>query len=151
MAIPQQKFREIVFQLIYSADFIESDDEEMIKLMMEQLSVTKKVVREAIARKRLVEEKRPELDQSIAKVSQGYDFERITRTERNILRLALFELLYDPSIPPKVVIAESIRLARKFSSPEGAAFVNAIIDALYKTQTGRGHESIHAVSAEHAS
>lgn len=143
MAIPQQKMREIVFQLIYSADFIESSDEDMMELMMEQLRVTKKVMREAVARKQQIEAKREELDRAIAEASLEYDFERITRTERNILRLALFELFHDPSLPPKVVIAEAIRLARKFASPEGSAFVNAIVDGLYK----KGMVS-HAISAK---
>jgi transcription antitermination protein NusB len=134
MAIPQQKFREIVFQLIYSADFADSLDEDMIPLMMEQLTVTKKVMREAVLRKAQVQAKREELDRYITEASHRYDFERITRTERNILRLALFELLYDDSLPPKVVLAESIRLARKFASPEGGAFVNAIVDELYKNK-----------------
>lgn len=132
MPIPQQKFREIVFQLIYSGDFAGSTDEEMTSFMMQQFAVTKKVVREAIERQKLVEAKRDDLDLQIKNASVAYDFDRITRIERNILRLSLYELLFDQTIPPKVVIAEGIRLARKFASPEGANFVNAILDSIYK-------------------
>jgi len=132
MPIPQQKFREIVFQLIYSADFSGSSDEDMTSFMMQQLAVTKKVMRDAFERKKEVELKREELDSLVAKASVAYAFERITRTELNIIRLALYELLYDSKVPPKVAIAEAIRLARKFASPEGAAFVNAILDTFYQ-------------------
>jgi N utilization substance protein B len=132
MAIPQQKFREIVFQLIYSADFIDASEEDLTALMMEQLLVTKKVMREATLRKDQVQEKREEIDRLIAETSHQYAFERITRAERNIIRLAFFELLHDPSIPPKVVLAEAVRLTRKFGSPEGGAFVNAIVDEFYR-------------------
>lgn len=137
MAIPQQKFREIVFQLIYSSDFSEVSDADMTPFLMEQLAVAKSVMRLALERKSEVEAKRDEIDQLIAATSQAYDFERITRTEKNILRLAIFELRYDASIPSKVAIAEAIRLARKFASPQGAAFVNAILDSLYQ-------EDLHA-------
>lgn len=144
MALPKQKLREIIFQLIYSADFVDSSDEEMIDLMMEQLAVTKKTVREAISRKEEVLQKREELDSLIREVSKAYDFERITRTERNVLRLAVYELLYDPLIPPKVVIAEAVRLARKFASPEGADFVNALVHELFIRREGASKQ----VSAE---
>jgi transcription antitermination protein NusB len=142
MPIPQQKFREIVFQLIYSSDFSKAEEEDMVSFMMGQLSVTKKVMRQAFERKNEIDSKRQELDALIAKTSVAYDFERITRTERNILRLAVFELFYDSSIPSKVAIAEAIRLARKFATPEGAAFVNAILDALYQSRKGNEDGSL---------
>lgn len=131
MALPKQKLREIVFQLIYSADFADADEEEIVDLMMEQLSVTKKSVREAVSRKDQVLSRREELDDLIREVSREYDFDRITRTERNILRLSLFELIYDPELPPKVVMAEAVRLTRKFASPEGADFVNALVHEVH--------------------
>jgi transcription antitermination protein NusB len=132
MPIPRQKFREIVFQLVYSSDFSEVEDADMIPFMMQQLMVTKKVMCLALERKKAIESKREEIDQLVAKTATAYNFERITRAEKNILRLTVFELLYDASIPQKVVIAEAIRLARKFATPEGAAFVNAILDTLYQ-------------------
>jgi transcription antitermination protein NusB len=138
MPIHNQKFREIVFQLIYSADFSGDNDEEMIPFMMQQLAVTKNVMRQAIERKKAVEERKQILDEMIAKTAVAYAFERITRAEKNILRLAAFELFFDPAIPPKVTIAEAIRLTRKFATPEGAAFVNAILDALYHNQKKDG-------------
>jgi N utilization substance protein B len=133
MAFSQQKFRELLFQLLYSSDFIESDEGDMADLMMRQLSVTKKVVRSAQDQLRLLCEKRELIDALIADVSKSYDFERIPRIERNILRLGVFELFFSSATPPKVAIAEAIRLTRKFSSAESAAFVNAILDGLYQS------------------
>ena len=77
-----------------------------------------------------------EIDAVIAKTSQSYAFERIQSVERNILRLAVYELLYDPEMPPKVALAEAVRLTRKFGSPEAAAFVNALLDGIYKSSQG---------------
>lgn len=83
-------------------------------------------------RKELIRAKLEEIDQKITAASSSYSFDRIPRIERNILRLGIFELFYDPSLPPKVAIAEAIRLTRKYATPEGGTFVNAILDSLYK-------------------
>lgn len=132
MALPQQKFREIVFHLLYSHDFSEVDEEDMTAFMMHEFAVTKKALRMAHDRLRKIIEKRDEIDGLIKGASVAYEFERIPRIERNILRLGIFELLHDESIPSKVAIAEAIRLSRKFATSEGSSFVNAILDSLYQ-------------------
>lgn len=132
MPLPQQKFREIVFQLLYSYDMSQATEEDMLPLIMTELSVTKKAVQEAQMRVQAILAKLNEIDKMIAVASLSYAFERIASVERNILRLGVFELLFDDDIPPKVAISEAMRLARKFGTPESAAFINAIMDNLYK-------------------
>jgi transcription antitermination protein NusB len=132
MALPVQKFREMVFQMLYAFDFASTESEEMIDLMMQELKVSKKSAREADLRMRAILEKVEEIDQKIRPASTEYQFERISSVEKNILRMGIFELCYDESIPPKVAIAEAIRLCRKFGTPESANFVNAILDSIYK-------------------
>ncbi len=131
MALPQQKFREAVLQILYSSDF-GLDSEEMVPFMMHELKTTRRAMLEAQGRVDLILSKLLEIDPMISSASTEYTFERISRVEKTILRLGLFELLFDPSIPPKVVIAEAIRLCRKFGTPESAQFVNAILDGVYK-------------------
>jgi len=146
MALPKQKFREIVFQLLFSDDF--GSDEEVITLLMSELAVSKKTVREAIEHKAQIETKQTEIDRLIAHTSKAYDFERISRVERSILRLGIYELLHDASIPLKVAIAEAIRLARKFGTPESASFVNAVLDAVKITETIPTEEKAHEHSLQ---
>lgn len=134
MAISPQKLREIIFLFLYSSDFGGSTDEEMIPLLMKELCVSRTVIRQAIETKNAVQAKQGEIDAIITQYSKSYDFERIPRIERNILRLGIFELLHSEHIPDKVAIAEAIRLTRKFATPEAATFVNAIIDALYQKE-----------------
>ena len=136
MPIPKQKFREIVFQFLYSQDVGEGSEAAMIALFTKELSVTRKAVQEAIARAKEVNRHLAAIDEHIKRASTSYSFERIQSVERNILRLGVFELLFDDTIPPKVAIAEGIRLARKFGTPESATFVNALLDAIYKSSTG---------------
>ncbi|WP_148258979.1 transcription antitermination factor NusB [Simkania negevensis] len=133
MVVPQRKFRELVFQMLFSQDLNEGSDFNVITSLLDQLTVTKKTLRQAHERMQCVFEKLGDIDQHISRCSRDYDFNRISRVERNILRLGVFELLYDKDIPPKVALAESIRLGRKFGTPEGGAFVNAVLDAIYRT------------------
>jgi N utilization substance protein B len=136
MSLPAQKFREIVFQMLYSYDMGRTSDEMMIDLLCSELSVTKKSAKEAQARMHKILENLEDIDTLISKTSYSYSFERIQSVERNILRMSIFELLFDHEIPEKVAIAEAMRLARKFSTKEAATFVNAILDVLYKSSQG---------------
>lgn len=134
MSVPQQKFREVVFQLLYSHDMTKTSDDAMIQLLMKELSISKKTVRDAQEKMRKILEKLSDLDARIASTSVAYEIDRISNVERNVLRLGLYELLYDDSIPPKVAISEAMRLSRKFGTPESASFVNALLDAVYQSQ-----------------
>ncbi len=136
MTIPPQKFREIVFQILYSIDTGNSEEEGITSLLMKELCVTKKTIQGAFEKARLILAKQAEIDQWIRKVIVSYAFERIQTVERNVLRLGIYELLFDDSIPPKVAIAEAMRLSRKFSTPESSLFVNALIDSIYKLNQG---------------
>lgn len=136
MALPLKKFRELVFQLMHPNDLEQLDNDEFISLMMAELSVTRRAVEQAIARVRLISSRAKEIDEMVADVSVSYDFKRIQRVELTILRLSIFEMLFDKEIPEKVAISEALRLARKFSTPEAAKFLNAIMDNLYKKSLG---------------
>jgi N utilization substance protein B len=71
-------------------------------------------------------------DQVIEKLAQNWRLERLAAVDRNILRLAISEFR-SGTAPPKVVIDEAIELAKKFSSAEAPAFLNGILDAVYKS------------------
>ncbi len=126
------KLREIVFHLLYSSDFSESEQSEIFPFLMEHHKVTKKTLHAADELAQQIRDKMYILDQWISETATDYEFERIPRVERNLLRLALYEIYFSKTVPPKVALSEAIRLARKFATAEGATFVNAVLDALYK-------------------
>ena len=132
MALPPQKFREMIFQILFCSDFPDPEIEETSLMLMGELKVTKKSVLQANERVLQINENLESIDAKITAFSTEYSFERISRAEKTILRLCLYELLFDPSIPPLVVIAEAVRLTRKFGTPESSHFVNAILDRAYK-------------------
>lgn len=132
MSLPKTKFQEMIFLLLYSHDTGRANDQDMIPLLMAELAVTKKSVLAAQDYMKAVLLKIPEIDQLIIRKVKSYEFERIQSVERNLLRLGIYQILYDSSIPPKVAIAETLRMTKKFSSPESVSFVNAIIDSIYQ-------------------
>ena len=75
---------------------------------------------------------RDELDEMIVAASENWRLERMSIIDRNVLRIALFEMLYCPEIPPKVSINEAIDLGKTFGSPDSGAFINGILDRLLR-------------------
>lgn len=75
----------------------------------------------------VVREKK-EIDRLIKSYSLSWRLGRMSRIDRNILRLGLYELHHLPDVPAAVTINEAVELAKKFSSDEGARFVNGILD-----------------------
>ncbi|MEY2527912.1 MAG: transcription antitermination protein NusB [Verrucomicrobiota bacterium] len=70
----------------------------------------------------------PEIDDRIRKYCDNYDFNRISAVDRNVLRLAIHEMLHRDDIPPVVSINEAIELAKTFGGPDSGRFVNGILD-----------------------
>jgi len=68
-----------------------------------------------------------EIDETIKKHTEGWDFSRLVKTDKDILRIAITELLYIKETPMKVVADESIELAKKYSTEDSASFINAIL------------------------
>jgi len=79
---------------------------------------------------------RTELEERIAAVSEHWDPERMASIDRAILQLAAFELLHREDIPPKVSINEYIEIAKKFSTEDSGAFVNGILDRIWREHAG---------------
>jgi transcription antitermination factor NusB len=77
-----------------------------------------------------VVEHRSELDQVIRGVAQNWEIGRMAVIDRNVLRMAAFELYHCPDVPPKVVINEAIELGKRFSTQNSGAFINGILDKI---------------------
>lgn len=74
-----------------------------------------------------------QIDASLGKFSAHWKLHRMAAVDRNVLRLATFELTHCPDIPVKVTLNEAIEIAKKFGSEESGAFVNGILDQIAKT------------------
>lgn len=71
-----------------------------------------------------------DIDMAISSSATNWDIGRMATTDRNIIRIAVFELLYTPEVPPKVAINEAIELAKKYGDKESSKFVNGVLDKI---------------------
>ncbi len=73
------------------------------------------------------------LDRLVSEQSEHWRVERMGAVDRNVLRLAVYELVYHPETPPAVTINEALEIARRFSSEDSVEFVNGVLDGIRKT------------------
>jgi N utilization substance protein B len=90
----------------------------------------------------------PEIDDRIRKYCENYEFNRISPVDRNVLRLAIYEMLHRDDIPPVVSIDEAIELAKTFGGADSGRFVNGILDRVKKDLTRPLREAVHAPEKE---
>ncbi|MBN3037835.1 MAG: transcription antitermination factor NusB [Candidatus Omnitrophica bacterium] len=76
----------------------------------------------------------PKIDSTISNYAQNWQLKRMAVIDRNILRMATFELDFLPDIPPKVSINEAVELAKKYGDMESSKFVNGILDKIHKAR-----------------
>ncbi len=76
----------------------------------------------------------PAIDRQLGEVIENYAPERVDRVDRAILRLAAYELLFDPEVPPGVAIDEAVELAKAFGTTDSPRFVNGVLDRLAKSR-----------------
>ena len=79
-----------------------------------------------------------ELDTLIERFSKNWDINRMSGVDRNVMRIAVFELLYCDDIPPKVSINEAVDVGKKFGSEESGAFINGIMDSIREELEKKG-------------
>ena len=137
--------RELAVQFLYLFDINNLELDEALSLFWQtQSDVNAGVRRFAEELIRGVVDGRPAIDEKIAKYTEHWEIDRIATVDRNILRLAMYEMLYRDDIPPVVSINEAVEIAKKYSTRESGAFVNGILDRLKfdlprpaRTATGR--------------
>lgn len=134
MSLPQEKYREVFYLLLFSHNACEIDD--LIPLVMQTLKVSKRHVLSALLQVQDLDTHLSEIDPLIEKFATEYALERIQKAELTVLRLATYELLYKRQVPAKVVLAEAVRLAKKFSTPQASSFVNAVLDHICHDHLG---------------
>jgi len=79
-------------------------------------------------------ENRASIDQMIQAVAQNWNISRMAVVDRNVLRLATYELVHCPDVPPKVAINEAIELGKRYSTQNSGAFINGILDKIMNRQ-----------------
>lgn len=120
-------------QVLYEVDLTGHDPEEaMERAFAEHEPVTDDVVTQVHSLVRGVLERRDELDPLIARAAPARALGEQAAIERNVLRLAAFELTAADGVPPKVAINEAVELAKRFGGENSGKFINGVLRTLYE-------------------
>ncbi len=126
--------RETAFKILFEFDMTGKNVEEIFSQHMEQEEVLKgfdqKFTLELING---VVDNIAAIDEQLVPYLKKWHLKRLPVTDRSILRVALFELLYRPDIPPNVSINEAVELAKAYSDNKGAKFINGVLDRVSKS------------------
>mgnify|MGYP000959236773 CR=1 FL=1 len=124
--------RELALKFLYQTAFNSENPGLELDSFCERLNATEEIqsFAQVLIKKLLLHEK--EVDELLKKISTNWPWDRMAVIDRNILRLAICELLFDSTTPPKVVINEAIEIAKKFGTHESPDFINGILDKIFK-------------------
>jgi N utilization substance protein B len=125
----RSRARQVVLQLLYQEDLNPAGDPAEADALLERRLRPAELVEFAAALLAGVRRHRARLDEAIQQVAANWSLERMSATDRNVLRLGAYEILHADT-PDRVAIDEAIELARRFGSAQSAAFVNGILDRL---------------------
>ena len=137
--------RELALQALYSKDLVLQNANFALKRIIESfgegeeptLEVNSKAYAFASELVNGVIAHLADIDGRIAEKSKHWSMARMARVDLNILRLAIFELLYRPDIPKNVTMNEAIEVAKKFGAEDSASFVNGILDEIASSVTDK--------------
>jgi len=119
--------RELVLSALYQREFLPTTLDEILADVDpgEQRAYIERLFTGIIDR-------REEIDALIGAHTIGWRFERLGLIDRNVLRIGVYELLYDEEIPPEVAIDQAVELAKKYGTEQARVFVNGILDRIWK-------------------
>ncbi len=128
----RRRGRELALQLLYQLDMVKADVNKAIKAFWElQESVPPEDTKEFCEDlARGTSEHSGQIDRLIEDTASNWRLGRMAVVDRNILRLAVYELLYREDIPSTVTINEAIELGKRFGTEESGAFINGILDKI---------------------
>jgi len=146
----RRKGREIALQVLYQIEmsnlpakdalaqykkhFIEASSDEEEESSFEDVKDLKEAFNFASDLVLGIEKNKNFIDEKIKEYTRNWSFDRLNTTDKNILRIAIFEMFFRPDIPEVVSINEAVELAKLYGTDDSPAFVNGILDSIYKKE-----------------
>ncbi|HET7209463.1 MAG TPA: transcription antitermination factor NusB [Terriglobales bacterium] len=129
----RRKSRELLLQMLFQSDMGKQGFDDVRRTFWrERTNVDADARGFADDLFRVATDRAPEIDQLIERHAEHWRMDRMAAVDRNLLRGSVAEFLGYPTTPKPVVINEAIEIARKFSSPESAQFINGVLDSVAK-------------------
>ncbi|HEU5434708.1 MAG TPA: transcription antitermination factor NusB [Thermomicrobiales bacterium] len=134
---PRHQARILALQLLYELDLTGHDREDAIAHLFEEDAIPPGI--QARVRRLVggVETHRGEIDPLIEAAAPAYPLAQVPAIDRNVLRLAIYELRHEPQAPPRAVINEAVELAKRFGGDHSARFVNGVLGTILEQMPER--------------
>jgi len=117
----------IALQVLFEVDVTDHPVEEVLPRTLDEQEATEPIAEHASRLVRGVLEQAAALDARIAVAAPAFPVDQLPAVDRNVLRVATYELLLEPAVPPKVAINEAVEIAKRYGGPNASKFVNGAL------------------------
>jgi N utilization substance protein B len=126
----RRQARELAMQALFYMDMQDNASLPMLESFCDNFHPPKKAHSFFLTLVNGVLETKGEIDALIERFSKNWEIQRMSCVDRNVMRIAVYEMLYCQDIPPKVSINEAVDVGKKFGTEESGAFINGIMDSI---------------------
>ncbi|ERK31193.1 transcription antitermination factor NusB [Clostridium intestinale] len=132
----RKKSRRVAMELCYSMEISKDEPSLVLENFLDNYEEDKTILDKEYIIKILnaVNENKTSIDSKIEELLKGWKLSRISKVNLSILRLAISEMLYIDDVPKKVAINEALDVAKEYSDEKSVAFINGILDNIYKEE-----------------
>lgn len=126
----RRSLREQVFKLLFRVEFnLKEEMEEQCRLFLEHedVEIEEQDAEYIVGKYTAIHEKLEEIDSMVNEKAKGWSTDRMGKVDLTIIRLAVYEMKFDDTIPEGVAINEAVELAKKFGQDESAGFINGVL------------------------
>lgn len=139
----RRRARAAVLQALYELDFTSHSPQAAIEARFEDRPLPDAAQKFAQALVSGVQTYRAYLDSVVGELAPEWPISQIAAVDRNVLRIAIYELLFEPDIPPKVAINEAVELAKMFGGESSPRFVNGVLGSLVARDRAKIRQSLN--------
>ncbi|MBI2847423.1 MAG: transcription antitermination factor NusB [Chloroflexi bacterium] len=134
MPASRRRARVIALQALYEVDCAKHDSEEIVKRLLEGNPLPEKIVHFALGLIQGVIAGRDKIDEIIQKNAPVWPLKQMAIIDRNILRIAIYEVLFSDETPVKAAIDEAVEIAKAFGSDNSPKFINGVLGSVVKQE-----------------
>ncbi len=126
----RRRSRELALQALFCMDMNHDTSQEMLERFCAHFKPSPEVGPFFLILVEGVVREREKIDRMIEKFSKNWKLDRMSCVDRNVMRIAVYEILFCEDIPPKVSINEAVDIGKKYGTQESGAFINGIVDSI---------------------
>lgn len=145
----RRRSRVLALQFLFAEDAIESSNvEERLEDFCKRFNLSQKAYPHFFSLVHGVQRTRDEITAWIENSSEHWKISRMSGVDRNIMRIAVYEMLYCDDVPAKVAINEAIEIGKKFGTDESGAFINGVLDRINKELSKQESEARNEIQTQ---